>query len=117
VKLIDEYPASADFSSGFALNLTDSICRARYRDYRREPDFVTPGEIYEFELELYPTANVFKPGHQIRLDVSSSNYPRFDVNHNTGNDLVADREYEIATNTIYHEASHPTHIELPVKQA
>jgi len=116
-KLIDEYPASADFPSGFALNLTDSICRARYRGYRREPDFVDPGEIYAFDLELYPTANVFEAGHRVRLDVSSSNYPRFDVNHNTGGDLAGDREYEIATNTVYHEADHPTRLELPVRPA
>jgi len=116
-KLIDEYPASADFPSGFALNLTDSICRARYRGYRRDPDFVEPGEIYEFELELYPTANVFEAGHRIRLDVSSSNFPRFDVNHNTGGDLAGDREYRIARNTVYHEADHPTRVELPVRPA
>ncbi|MFW5939776.1 MAG: CocE/NonD family hydrolase [Halolamina sp.] len=116
-KLIDEYPASEAFPSGFALNLTDSICRARYRDYRREPDFVEPGEIYAFDLELYPTANVFAAGHRIRLDVSSSNYPRFDVNHNTGGDLAGDREYEVATNTVYHEADHPTHVELPLRPA
>jgi putative CocE/NonD family hydrolase len=114
-KLVDEYPSSADFPSGFALNLTDSICRARYRGYRREPDFVEPGEIYAFELELYPTANVFEPGHRIRLDVSSSNYPRYDVNHNTGDELYGGREYHRATNTVYHEADHPTHVELPIQ--
>lgn len=114
-KLIDEYPPSADYPSGFALNLTDSICRARYRGYRREPDFVTPGEVYAYDLELYPTANRFAAGHRIRLDISSSNYPRYDVNHNTGEELYGGREYEIATNTIYHDADHPTHIELPIR--
>jgi putative CocE/NonD family hydrolase len=114
-KLVDEYPPSGDFPSGFALNLTDSICRARYRGYRRDPDFVDPGEIYAFDLELYPTANVFKTGHRIRLDVSSSNYPRYDVNHNTGDELYGGREYRRATNTVYHEADHPTHVELPIR--
>nr|WP_269799197.1 CocE/NonD family hydrolase [Halorubrum aethiopicum] len=114
-KLIDEYPASEAFPSGFALNLTDSICRGRYRNYRREPDLLEPGEVYEFELELYPTANVFEPGHRIRLDVSSSNYPRYDVNHNTGGDLYGDREYRTAMNTIHHGAEHPTCVELPVR--
>ncbi|MFB6211280.1 MAG: CocE/NonD family hydrolase [Halobacteriales archaeon] len=114
-KLIDEYPESADFPNGFALNLCDSICRARYRGYRREADLVTPGEIYEFELEPYPTANVFKAGHRIRLDISSSNYPRYDVNHNTGGPLYSDREHHVATNTVYHEHDHPTHIELPIR--
>ncbi|WP_306060020.1 CocE/NonD family hydrolase [Natronococcus wangiae] len=113
-KLIDEYPPSEDFPQGFALNVADSICRARYRGYRREPDYVTPGEIYEFYMEPYPTANTFKVGHQIRLDISSSNYPRYDVNHNTGGPLYGDREYRTATNTIYHESVHSTHIELPV---
>jgi Predicted acyl esterases len=113
-KLIDEYPASEAFPSGFALNLTDSICRGRYRNYRTEPDPLDPGEVYEFELELYPTANVFEPGHRIRLDVSSSNYPRYDLNHNTGGELYGDREHAVATNTIYHEADHPTRVELPV---
>lgn len=114
-KLIDEYPASEAFPSGFALNLTDSICRGRYRNYRTEPDLLDPGEVYEFELELYPTANVFTPGHRIRLDISSSNYPRYDLNHNTGGDLYGDREHAVATNTLYHEADHPTHVELPIR--
>ena len=113
-KLIDEYPPSEGFPEGFALNLADSICRARYRGYRREAEFVTPGEIYEFYMEPYPTANTFKAGHRIRLDISSSNYPRYDVNHNTGGPLYGGREYRTATNTVYHDSAHATHIELPV---
>lgn len=113
-KLIDEYPPSSDFPSGFAVNLSDSICRARYRGYRRTEDFVEPGEVYEFYMEPYPTANVFAEGHRIRLDISSSNYPRYDVNHNTGGPLYGDRTYRTAENTIYHEAEYATHIELPV---
>ncbi|MFC6766601.1 CocE/NonD family hydrolase [Natrinema soli] len=113
-KLIDEYPPSDDFSDGFALNLTDSICRARYRGYRDDPDFVEPGAVYEYELELYPTANVFTEGHRIRLDISSSNFPRYDVNRNTGERLYGGRTAETATNTIYHDRKHPTSVELPV---
>ena len=116
-KLIDEYPPSAGFPKGFALNLSDSICRACYRGYRDEPDFVTLGEIYQFEMEPYPTANVFGSGHRIRLDLSSSNYPRYDVNHNTGKSLYGGRDYRIATNTIYHELEHPTHVSLPIQPA
>ena len=116
-KLIDEYPPSEAFENGFALNLCDSICRARYRGYRDEPDFVEPGEVYEFEMEPYPTANVFKAGHRIRLDVSSSNFPRYDVNQNTGGPLYGDREYEMATNTVYHEKGNATRIELPLRPA
>ena len=114
-KLIDEYPPNAEFPNGFALNLSDSICRARYRGYRDHPDFVEPGETYEFYMEPYPTANVFEAGHSIRLDISSSNFPRYDVNHNTGGPLYGDREYNVATNTVYHERDHATQIELPVQ--
>lgn len=114
-KLIDEYPPNPEFEDGFALNLADSICRGRFRGYREEPDLLTPGEVYEFEMEPYPTANVFEAGHRIRLDISSSNFPRFDVNHNTGGPLYGDREYRVATNTVHHSARHPTRIELPVQ--
>ena len=115
-KLVDEYPASPDFPDGFALNLCDSVCRARYRGYRDHADFVEPGEVTEFYMEPYPTANVFKKGHRIRLDISSSNFPRYDVNHNTGGPLYGDREYEVATNTVHHDAQYPTHIELPIQK-
>lgn len=114
-KLIDEYPPSEEFPNGFAMNLADSICRGRYRGYRDEPDMLEPGEVYEFYMEPYPTANVFKEGHRIRLDISSSNYPRYDVNHNTGGPLYGDREFRVATNTIHHNAKYATHIELPVQ--
>ncbi len=114
-KLIDEYPPSEAYPNGFAVNLCDSISRGRYRGYRDEPDMLDPGEVYEFYMEPYPTANVFKPGHRIRLDISSSNYPRYDVNHNTGGPLYGDREYEVARNTVHHNAEYATHIELPVQ--
>ncbi len=114
-KLIDEYPPSPEFPDGFALNLADSICRARYRGYRDDPDLVDPDTVYEFEMEPYPTANVFRAGHRIRLDISSSNFPRYDVNHNTGGPLYGDRSYRTARNTVHHEASHPTYIELPIQ--
>ena len=114
-KLVDEYPPSEQFPQGFAANLSDSICRARYRGYRTDPDFVDPGTVYEFEMEPYPTANVFEAEHSIRLDVSSSNFPRYDVNDNTGGPLYGGRESEVARNTVYHCRDHPTHVELPVR--
>ncbi len=114
-KLIDEHPPSRDFEDGFALNLSDSICRGRYRGYRETPDFVEPGAVCEYEMEPYPTANVFGAGHRIRLDISSSNFPRYDVNHNTGGPLYGDREYNVATNTIHHSEQFPTRIELPIQ--
>jgi len=97
------------------LNLCDSICRARFRGYREEPDFVEPGAVYEFYMEPYPTANRFKTGHRIRLDISSSNFPRYDPNPNTGGPLFGDEESVVATNTVHHEAEHPTHVELPIQ--
>jgi putative CocE/NonD family hydrolase len=73
-----------------------------------------PGEIYEFTIHLYPTSNLFKAGHRIRLDVSSSNFPRFDVNPNTGEPLNNHRRMVIAMNTIYLERAHPSHVILPI---
>ena len=73
-----------------------------------------PGTIYEFTIKLYPTSNVFKRGHRIRVDISSSNFPRFDVNPNTGEPLNDNRRTVIAMNTIVHDRAHPSHIVLPV---
>lgn len=114
-KLIDEHPPSEDYPDGYALNLSDSICRGRYRGYREEPDLLVPGDVYEFYMEPYDTANHFKAGHRIRLDISSSNWPRFDVNPNTGGPLYGDDEFRVATNTVHHDAAHPTHVELPIQ--
>ncbi len=114
-KLVDEYPPTRGFEGGFALNLSDSICRGRYRGYREEPDLLEPNEVYEFEMEPYPTANTFAAGHRIRLDISSSNFPRFDVNPNTGGPLYGDRTSRVARNSVHHNAEHATRIELPVQ--
>ncbi len=113
-KLIDVCPLSDDFPDGLAINLTDSIIRARYRNGWDTPELLEPGKVYEFVFELYPTSNIFKKGHRIRLDISSSNWPRFDVNPNTGGDLGVERRLEIAEQTIYHEPEHPSHVVLPI---
>ena len=113
-KLIDVCPLSDDYPDGLAINLTDSIIRARYRNGWAAPELLEPGKVYEFVFELYPTSNVFKKGHRIRLDISSSNWPRFDVNPNTGGDLGVERRLEIAEQTIYHEPEHPSHVVLPI---
>lgn len=113
-KLVDLYPPSDDYPSGYALNVSDSIIRARYRDDRTKPELLRPGEVYRFELVLYPTSNVFARGHRIRLDISSSNYPRFDANPNTGEPLGRNRRVVVAENTIYHDATHPSHLTLPL---
>lgn len=113
-KLIDVYPASPDFPGGFDLNITDGIRRARFRESLRHEKFMEPNKIYPLTINLYPTSNVFKKGHCIRVDISSSNFPRFDVNPNTGEPLGEHRRVAVAVNTVYHDREHPSHILLPV---
>jgi putative CocE/NonD family hydrolase len=113
-KLLDVYPPSADFPGGFDLNITDGIVRARFRESLKREKLMKPGTIYPFTIRLYPTSNVFKKGHRIRVDISSSNFPRFDVNPNTGEPLNEHRRVLSAVNTIYHDRAHPSHIVLPV---
>lgn len=83
-KLIDWAPANADYPRGFAMNLTDGILRLRYRDDYAAPSLLTPGRRYEVTVTLLPVAAIFRPGHRIRLDISGSNFPKFDVNPQTG---------------------------------
>jgi hypothetical protein len=113
-KLIDVYPASEDWPGGFDLNIGDAIVRARFRDGLKVERLMQPGQIYPITIRLYPTSNVFKKGHRIRVDISSSNFPRFDVNPNTGEALNDHRRVQTAVNTIYHDLDHPSHIALPV---
>ncbi|BCW91030.1 Cocaine esterase [Alphaproteobacteria bacterium SO-S41] len=101
-KLIDVYPPSPDLPDGFALNLTDSIQRLSYRDGATKAGPVPRGEIIPVSITLYPTSNVFAAGHRIRVDISSSNFPRFDPNPHA------------AVNTVFCDAAHPSHIVLPV---
>jgi putative CocE/NonD family hydrolase len=96
------------------LNVGDSIVRARYRNSLEHATMLTPGQAQEFTIEMYPTSLVFGPGHRIRLDISSSNFPRFDVNPNTGEPLGQNRRWRVAENTVYHDAQHPSRIVLPV---
>lgn len=113
-KLIDVYPPNADFPAGFDLNLGDGIVRARFRDSLKKEKRMEPGQIYPITVKLYPTSNVFKRGHRIRVDVSSSNFPRFDVNPNTGEPLAEHRLSQTCVNTIHHDSEHPSHIVLPI---
>jgi putative CocE/NonD family hydrolase len=111
-KLVDVAP------DGFAKNLTEGILRAKYRESTSEAKLVAPGAIYEYKIDLWSTSNVFLKGHKIRLEVSSSNFPRFDRNLNTGKDPGADDNTErtavMVTNIIYHDADHPSALELPI---
>jgi hypothetical protein len=113
-KLIDVYPPSADFPGGFDLNIADGIVRARFRDSLKQEKLMKPGTVYPFTIKLYPTSNVFKQGHRIRVDISSSNFPRFDVNPNTGEPLSRHRTMVTAANTVHHGRTRASHILLPV---
>ncbi len=113
-KLIDVYPPNPDYPGGFDLNLEDGIVRARLRDTLMEETLMEPGETYEFTIKLYPTSNVFKKGHRIRVDISSSNFPRFDVNPNSGEPLNRHHQMVVAINTVFHDQSRSSHIVLPV---
>jgi putative CocE/NonD family hydrolase len=113
-KLIDVYPPNSDFPSGLDLNIGDSIIRARYRNGLDKAELLEPGKPYEFTIEMYPTSLLFQRGHRIRLDISSSNFPRFDVNPNTGEPLNDNRRWRIAKNSVYLDAPHPSRIILPI---
>ncbi|MQA85010.1 MAG: CocE/NonD family hydrolase [Streptosporangiales bacterium] len=113
-KLVDWYPPNPDYPEGYALNVADGIQRLRFaRGFDRER-LHEPGSPVPVLIEMYPTANVFAAGHRIRLDVSSSNFPRFDVNPNTGGPLGSARTTAIARNTVYLGREHPSRLELTV---
>ena len=113
-KLIDLYPPSVAYPFGYALNLSDSIMRLRYRNSPETSQFLPPGEIGQLTITLYPTSNLFATGHRIRLDISSSNFPRFDVNPNTGEKIGLNRCQVSADNSIHLDSEHPSHIVLPI---
>jgi putative CocE/NonD family hydrolase len=109
-RLVDVYP------DGRAFNLTDGIVRARYRDGSTE-SLLEPGQPYAFTIDLWATSNVFKAGHRIRLQVTSSNFPRWDRNPNTGHPFGQDAELRTARQTILHDREHPSHVLLPLAAA
>ena len=113
--LLDVYPANADYPQGFDLNLTDGIIRTRFRNSWEIPEMMEPGHVYPVTIELSPISNLFVRGHRIRLDVSSSNFPRFDVNPNTGENPALAGARRLAQNAVYQESDHPSHVVLPVK--
>jgi uncharacterized protein len=99
---------------GFAMNLTDGILRMRYRDSQEKPELMNPEQVYKISVDLGATSNVFKKGHVLRLEISSSNFPRFDRNLNTGADQATSRDFVSATNTVLHDAEHPSALMVPV---
>ena len=116
-KLIDVYPPSADYPGGFDLNIGDGILRTRFRESLAEEKLLQPGETVKITIRLYPTSNIFKKGHRLRVDISSSNFPRFDVNPNTGEALNQNRRWQNASNTVFHNRDCPSCILLPVVPA
>ncbi len=116
-KLVDVYPPHDDYPEGFDLNITDGILRARYRDSREAAaPPMAPGEVYEVEITLFPTANRFRAGHRLRLEISSSNYPRFDPNPNTGEPLGRHTRTIPADNTVHHAPTRASALILPVRR-
>jgi putative CocE/NonD family hydrolase len=107
-KLVDVHPDGRPF------NLCDGIVRARYRDAGAKPTLIEPGKVYRYEIDLWVTSDVFLPGHKLRVEISSSNFPRFDRNPNTGRPFGADAALNRATQTVYHDAQHASHILLPL---
>jgi len=107
-KLVDVWP------NGYEQNLTEGILRARYRESTSAATPIVPGKIYEFKIDLWSSSNVFLKGHIIRVEVSSSNFPRFDRNLNTGKSAATDSAFIQATQTIYHDSAHPSALVLPV---
>ena len=96
--------------------LTEGILRARYRSSFTEPELLEPDTVYELRINLWATANVFLPGYRIRLEISSSNFPRFDRNSNTGGEITGEtaEQYQPAINRIFHDAAHPSRLILPI---
>jgi len=107
-KLVDVAP------NGLVLNLTEGILRARYRESTAAASPIVPGQVYEYKIDLWSTSNVFLKGHKIRVEVSSSNFPRFDRNLNSGKDSSTDATIVKATNSILHDQRHPSALVLPV---
>lgn len=107
-KLLDVHP------DGKAYNLVDGIVRARYRKSFEQEVLIEPGAVNEYVIDLWATSNLFKKGHRIRIDLSSSNFPRFDRNPNTGNAFATDIRMQSATQTVYHNKRYPSHVTLPL---
>ena len=115
--LLDIYPESPAWPTGYRLNIADSIMRLRYREGMSQPKLLTPGEIFPVSFQLYPTSNLFDRGHRIQLLISGSSFPRFDVNPNTGEPIGRHTTKQIAQVSLHHSAKHPSKLLLPVMSA
>ncbi|MEX2574232.1 MAG: CocE/NonD family hydrolase [Balneolaceae bacterium] len=108
IKLSDVHPDGTSFP------VAEGMLRARFHEGLDRVSLLSPGEVYEFDIGMTGTANVFKPGHRIRISITSSNFPQFDRNPNTGAPLGSSEEVRVAEQTIYHGSARPSHIVLPV---
>ncbi len=107
-KLVDVWP------NGYAQILLEGVIRARYRESFEKAKLIVPGEVQKYFIDLWSTSNLFRKGHKIRVEISSSNFPKYDRNPNTGHAFGEDAEIRTARQTIYHDTSRPSHILLPV---
>ncbi|PKB68475.1 MAG: hypothetical protein BZY81_01735 [SAR202 cluster bacterium Io17-Chloro-G4] len=107
-KLVDVRP------DGYAHNIQDGIIRARYRNSKSEPALIEPGKVYEYVIDLWSTSHLFKTGHRMRLEISSSNFPRFDRNPNTGAPIGQDDRLEVASQSVHHREGYASHVVLPI---
>jgi len=114
VMIQDEYPQSTDWPNGYKLNISDGIFRVRYREGLAKPRLLDGSGPVEVQFSLYPTSNVVKRGHKLRVLVSSSSFPRFDPNPNTGEEIGRHTRTQIANNTIHHSANYPSHVVISV---
>jgi putative CocE/NonD family hydrolase len=107
-KLLDVWP------DGFAQRMTDGLVRARFRNGGDKQELIAPGQIYTYQIDLWNTCQVFKKGHSVRVEVSSSTFPKYDRNQNTGEPLGKTTRMVIANQTIYHDREHPSFIVIPI---
>lgn len=110
-KLVNVFPNGAAYNVCYAAS---GLITARFRKSSQDPSLIDPGKVYEYEIPMRPTGMVFKKGHRIRVEVSSSDFPIYNRNLNTGADPYTSTDMEVAQQTIYHDAKHPSHIVLPV---
>ncbi|MBM4047356.1 MAG: CocE/NonD family hydrolase [Planctomycetes bacterium] len=113
-KLIDVYPPSPNYPTGFALGVSEGIQRAKFRNGFDRAELLTPGKVTLVRVQLRPLANRFLKGHRIRLDLTSSSWPHFDPNTHTGRNPSEDHERRAALNTVFHSAAHSSRLVLPV---
>jgi putative CocE/NonD family hydrolase len=107
-KLDDVYP------DGTSMLIEYGVQRARYRDSETHPTLIEPGRTYRYNIHVWPTSNLFKAGHRIRIEISSSNFPMYDRNPNTGHAFAQDTALQIADQTIFHDDDHPSSVTLPI---